>query len=211
MRARPPTGASKSCSIRRIWRIWPERWSDGLCPLPVGGAPAPPPTVGGGATDWKETRVWERRRVPWTSWQPWRWLVCRLCRSIPVSLRVRSGGFGDSSGLNDGLSWGAGVGMIGRDENDTVSEPFAKTVAARILSVPLYYGPDAWGAGNAAKPCRFLRSSRVVGVGRIFRHSAIAGTYFADDIHLNIELLAACACVCDCLRIVSSSCTLVLR
>jgi hypothetical protein len=58
--------------------------------------------------------------------------------------------------MDAGLSCGTGVGMIGRDDDISVSEPFAESVANRILPVLLRHGSDAWSAGDAAQPGRFL-------------------------------------------------------
>jgi hypothetical protein len=81
-------------------------------------------------------------------------------RSIPASPRdpgcLRSGGFGNSAGLNDGLSCLIGVGMICPDDHHTVLESFKGRFADGPLSVSLRHGPDAWGASDVAQPCRFL-------------------------------------------------------
>lgn len=58
--------------------------------------------------------------------------------------------------MDAGLSCRTGVGMIGRDDDISVSEPFAESVADRILPVPLCYGPDARSAGDAPQPGRLL-------------------------------------------------------
>ena len=58
--------------------------------------------------------------------------------------------------MDAGLSCRTGVGMISRDDDISVSEPFAESVADRILPVPLRHGSDARSAGDAPQPGRFL-------------------------------------------------------